>query len=268
VAARRTKFGASEEEADGRCPGGGAGCRPARGWWRPPAVSRADSGHRRRAAARPTDCSVALAWSRVWPTTLGTGTVSGPLDTTIWTVEPRGTWVPDGGFRLMMLPAGIESLNRGSSCWTTSWAPVSEALASSNGWFTKSGMVRGRRTTGHDGVDRGARGHLLADRILHRWIAHRPRQHRAGGKGLVELLARHVQLEPAGGQRRGHGVLGLVRDVGQGVEHGPVGHVQREGLALGQLAVLRRLVRRRRRTAGRRCAGVGSRRSSRTRTPG
>ena len=36
--------------------------------------------------------------------------------------------------------------------------------------------------------------------------------------------------------------LGLLADVGQGVEHGPVGHVQREGGALLELAVLRVLV--------------------------
>src|SRR5262249_61365816 len=50
-----------------------------------------------RATAKPAFCSVALAWSNRRPTTYGTPTGFGPLDTLICTLEPLSTIVPACG---------------------------------------------------------------------------------------------------------------------------------------------------------------------------
>src|SRR5262249_16716502 len=92
-----------------------------------------------RATAKPAFCSVALAWSNRRPTTYGTPTGFGPLDTLICTLEPLSTIVPACGNCPVTVSGGLLE-------WidTTLYfrpAVVSEATASSRVLPKTSGTV-------------------------------------------------------------------------------------------------------------------------------
>src|ERR1044071_6470119 len=62
-------------------------------------------------AVKPTCSRVGTASERLRPTTLGTGTRSGPFDTLTVTVLPLATCDPAAGVVDTTWPAGIESSN-------------------------------------------------------------------------------------------------------------------------------------------------------------
>src|SRR5947207_400921 len=60
---------------------------------------------------RPAPVRALVAAACVWPTTFGTGTCVGPLETTRLTAEPLATLVPAVGLSLMTLPAATVLLD-------------------------------------------------------------------------------------------------------------------------------------------------------------
>src|SRR5262249_15886884 len=58
----------------------------------------------RTCGLRPLPLMVFCAWLTFCPTTLGTATSFGPLDTYKVTTVPAGSWLPNGGLLLMTCP--------------------------------------------------------------------------------------------------------------------------------------------------------------------
>ena len=74
----------------------------------------------------PTPVSAVPAAACVWPTTLGTVTLHGPVETTRATVLPYDAWVPAEGFWLITSPAATVLLH---ACVTVPVARFTPASA-------------------------------------------------------------------------------------------------------------------------------------------
>src|SRR6185369_3994100 len=77
----------------------------------------------------PTVVMAVVAAVCVRPTTFGTETLGGPLDTTRLTAEPAFTCVPAAGFSLITLPAGTVALDALVTTPSTSPALVMAVVA-------------------------------------------------------------------------------------------------------------------------------------------
>ena len=150
--------------------------------------------------ARPSDSRVALAWSAVWPFRSGSGTVSGPFDTTTCTTEPRGTCVPGGGFRAIDVAGGDGVVElRLELLHLELGAGAGRRWPRRRSGSTRSGMVRGAgpcETTTSTPVPVGTcwptgLGVPPTDQA----------RIEPAGSGLVVLLAGDVQAEAHAGQR-------------------------------------------------------------------
>ena len=78
---------------------------------------------------KPAPVIAVVAAACVLPTTFGTLTLAGPVDTTMFTAEPAATLVPATGLWLITLPDGTVLLDAVVTVPTTSPAPVIDVVA-------------------------------------------------------------------------------------------------------------------------------------------
>src|SRR5664280_531785 len=93
---------------------------------------------------KPRACRIAVAGCSCWPMTLGTATISGPLDTSRVTRSPWNR-VPVGGDWLITDPLGTVALKSRLVLSTLRLAWVSAATACATGWPVQSAIRIGWR---------------------------------------------------------------------------------------------------------------------------
>jgi hypothetical protein len=96
----------------------------------------------------PAPVIAVVAAACVSPTTFGTATVGGPVDTTRFTADPSVTEVPAAGFSLITSPEGTVLLEAVVTVPTTSPAPVIAVVAAACVSPTTFGTVTVAGTTG------------------------------------------------------------------------------------------------------------------------
>src|SRR5205823_1183324 len=90
---------------------------------------------------RPAPVMALVAADCVWPTTFGTATCVGPLETTRLTAEPLATLVPAVGLSLMTLPAATVLLDCIVTAPRVRPAPVMALVAAACVWPTTLGTA-------------------------------------------------------------------------------------------------------------------------------
>src|SRR3989440_1575754 len=90
---------------------------------------------------RPAPVMALVAADCVWPTTFGTATCVGPLETTRLTAEPLATFMPPGGLSLMTLPAATVLLDCRVTAPRVRPAPVMALVAAACVWPTTFGTA-------------------------------------------------------------------------------------------------------------------------------
>src|SRR5204862_1870530 len=92
-------------------------------------------------AVRAAPVMALVADACVWPTTSGTATGAGPLETTRLTAEPLATLVPAAGLSLMTLPEATVLLDCIVTVPTVRPAPVMALVAAACVWPTTFGTA-------------------------------------------------------------------------------------------------------------------------------
>src|SRR5204862_521259 len=93
--------------------------------------------------ARPAPVMALAAAACVWPTTFGTATWAGPLETTRLTAEPLATLVPAVGLSLITVPEATVVLDCIVTVPTVRPAPVMALVAAACVWPTTFGTGTG-----------------------------------------------------------------------------------------------------------------------------
>src|SRR5437764_807734 len=90
---------------------------------------------------RPAPVMALVAAACVWPTTFGTATCGGPLETTRLTAEPLATLVPAVGLSLVTSPAATVLLGCSVTVPRAWRAPAMELVAADCVWPTTFGTA-------------------------------------------------------------------------------------------------------------------------------